>query len=421
MKVKRPGHFNTVTRALVVSLGLHASALVIVALEARTHVPAQIDRAVDGQRPFLLLPGALAEEQTFVDLLPVFTDPVEADLLLAVPTPRVALAAADEAMRDAQPSAPARGAAYAAGTPAPDTGAALGRLLPTAFRRDRSNLRERLSDGAETYQPSHERTGGRASSPQPIRQEPVVGQRDSSRTRRPRLPVESAPRTSESTEESDRTPPQLAVRLDEVHPAEPGHANARGDGPLDADKGQRRFDVDHQGITRDDTNSRAASNENHPGRLDLSAAAVWGPKQSSEGQGPSATAGATSRPTEGQAPTARGTDLPVAYGARLTMSAAEREYRRYLHHIERRVAAALRWPKRLAILLEQGETVVQFVVRADGRLDGAVRVVKSAGFEEFDTEAVDAVTRAAPFPAPHRTVLVSMPIAFDNPVILSDR
>ena len=50
-------------------------------------------------------------------------------------------------------------------------------------------------------------------------------------------------------------------------------------------------------------------------------------------------------------------------------------------------------------------------------LGGAVRIIKSAGFDEFDAEAVSAVTRAAPFPATGRALSVSMPIAFDNPLV----
>jgi TonB family protein len=57
------------------------------------------------------------------------------------------------------------------------------------------------------------------------------------------------------------------------------------------------------------------------------------------------------------------------------------------------------------------------VVRPDGSLAGAVRVMKSAGFDEFDAEAVSAVTRAAPFPPMSRALSVSMPIAFDNPLV----
>jgi protein TonB len=99
------------------------------------------------------------------------------------------------------------------------------------------------------------------------------------------------------------------------------------------------------------------------------------------------------------------------------MSAAEREYQRNLAEVQRRVSSRLRFPKRLALELEQGETVVHFALRADGRIDGAVRIVKSAGFDEFDAEAVSAVTRAAPFPPMSRAMTISMPISFDNPLV----
>jgi TonB family protein len=101
----------------------------------------------------------------------------------------------------------------------------------------------------------------------------------------------------------------------------------------------------------------------------------------------------------------------------VALSTAEREYFRYQAEIRRRVASALQFPKRLALMLEQGETVVHFDVRPDGRLKGSVRVVKSAGFDEFDAAAVSAVTRAAPFPATGRALSISMPIAFDNPLV----
>ena len=43
--------------------------------------------------------------------------------------------------------------------------------------------------------------------------------------------------------------------------------------------------------------------------------------------------------------------------------------------------------------------------------------VRSAGFDEFDAEAVSAVTRAAPFPPMNRQFAISMPISFDNPLV----
>jgi TonB family protein len=100
----------------------------------------------------------------------------------------------------------------------------------------------------------------------------------------------------------------------------------------------------------------------------------------------------------------------------------ERITDQYWREIHRRVHSLCVFPKRLALRLEQGETVVGFVVDADGHLQGGVRVSKSSGFEEFDAEAMRAVERAAPFPPlPRALALHEMPvkirIAFDNPVI----
>jgi TonB family protein len=117
------------------------------------------------------------------------------------------------------------------------------------------------------------------------------------------------------------------------------------------------------------------------------------------------------------APALPGAAEDVLRGPALALRSSEREYLRTQGEIRRRVASALRFPKHLALMLEQGETVVHFIVRPDGRLAGAVEIIKSAGFDEFDAAAVSAVNRAAPFPASGRALSVSMPIAFDNPLV----
>jgi TonB family protein len=270
-------------------------------------------------------------------------------------------------------------------------------------------MRVRLSDGAREYQAEHERTGAEALSPQPIRQEPVVGIGDSSRTHQPADPV--AP-TDQPSEENDDNEVDAQLRPE----AAEAHDQARGEGPLDADKGPRRYDVDNQGAAHDTRWARAASDESHPGRLELSAPSVAGPDPGAAGHGPSATPGVVSTPSAGAAPAVHGAEQDLPPGP-LALSTAEREYARTQLEIRRRVASALRFPRELALQLEQGETVVRFVVRPDGRLAGAVQVIKSAGFDEFDAAAVSAVNRAAPFPAMGRALSVSMPIAFDNPVV----
>src|SRR6187401_2826694 len=66
--------------------------------------------------------------------------------------------------------------------PAPDQGRSGGAPADHAYRRDRTVLRSRLSDGATEAQPARTRTAGRQASPQAQRREPVVGVGDSVRT-----------------------------------------------------------------------------------------------------------------------------------------------------------------------------------------------------------------------------------------------
>jgi protein TonB len=101
---------------------------------------------------------------------------------------------------------------------------------------------------------------------------------------------------------------------------------------------------------------------------------------------------------------------------------AERYYDRYKLKVRQRMYDVLEFPKALALRLEQGETVVMFVVNVDGRIGEGPRVVKSSGFAEFDNAALRAVRSAAPFPPMSdrrsaRPLTVTMPVTFDNPVI----
>ena len=75
--------------------------------------------------------------------------------------------------------------------------------------------------------------------------------------------------------------------------------------------------------------------------------------------------------------------------------------------------------------LEQGETMIAFVVQPDGRLAGPVRVTKSAGFDEFDRAAIEAIRLVTPFPPIPRppgvdrasALPISLRVTFSNPVI----
>lgn len=95
----------------------------------------------------------------------------------------------------------------------------------------------------------------------------------------------------------------------------------------------------------------------------------------------------------------------------------ERVYAREHLEIRRRVQRFLRFPRRLAVMLEQGEAIILFQVERDGRISGDVKLEKSAGFEEFDREAMEVVRRAAPFPILPKKLVVRLRIPFENPMI----
>ena len=317
--------------------------------------------------------------------------------------------------------------------PAPDRGSAGGAPLAAAYRLDRSTLRSRLTDGAAEAQPARLRIASHRASPQAIRQEPVVGSGDSVRTVTPSHLASPAPSPAspaealggapsgaapaESAEAHPETPPAPALgRLDSK--SAPEHSV----GPLDAEAGVRRFDIQRPGRAADDQAQRTASDERHPGLTDFSRAAAPREVASDDGRGPGSAPGAVARPSAGLAPAELGARAPQATGPLVEERTLDRRYQRYIQEVSQRVRRIREFPRSLALRLEQGETIVQFVVGIDGRLGEGPRVMKSSGFEEFDAAAVRAVRRAAPFPpmpdpGSARPLPVSLRVTFDNPVV----
>ena len=312
---------------------------------------------------------------------------------------------------------------------APDAGERAGRTGDAAWRRDRSTLQASLTDGASRSQPARTDTGARTASPQATRSEPVVGTGDAVRNLIPaslpsalQLPArEESPagevaRAAPGTPDHDRVSPVAELAASEVEAQA-----ARGVGPLETERGPRTFDTQTSGAAADSRNQRAASNELHPGVTDLSRAGVRARDQALTGRGPSDAPGAVDHPSSGRAPAQYGGSRAQSVGAEVTEPTRERAYDQYFREIQRRVGKPV-FPKRLQLQLEQGETVVRFIVGADGRLRGGVRVSKSSGFDEFDTEATRAVERAVPFPPlpsalSGQPVTVSLSFAFENPLI----
>jgi TonB family protein len=317
--------------------------------------------------------------------------------------------------------------------PAPDHGLAGGAPLAAAYRLDRSTLRSRLTDGAAEAQPARLRTAGHRASPQAIRQEPVVGSGDSVRAAAPTHVASPAPSPASAAEALGGAPAGATAAVSaEAHPETPpvpalGRADERtvlehAVGPLDAEMGTRRFDIERPGRAADDQTQRTASDERHPGLTDFSRAASPRLVASDDGRGPGSAPGAVARASAGLAPAELGARAPQATGPQVEERTLDRRYQRYVQEVSQRVRRIREFPRSLALRLEQGETIVQFVVGIDGRLGDGPRVMKSSGFEEFDAAAVRAVRRAAPFPpmpdpGSARPLPVSLRVTFDNPVV----
>lgn len=95
----------------------------------------------------------------------------------------------------------------------------------------------------------------------------------------------------------------------------------------------------------------------------------------------------------------------------------------YFNSMYRRIDKELRFPKNLALALEQGETVLKFQLDPKGRVL-ALEIHKSSGFKEFDAEARRAFLAASPFgPVPpallrqRDALTVIAPYYFRNPLI----
>jgi TonB family protein len=411
------------------SLWVHAALLAFVLLRGA--------RAGTGNLPALVAfdagaPAALAPAD------PIFIDVSAAELLAPPPAADEVEVArpwdAPERERDDAPArttAPREAEGRDRAAPAADQGIDGGRRPDPAFRRDRSTLHARVTDGAAEAQPSHLLTSRRSSSPQALRRERRTGVGDQVATSElSRLPLAARAESpllldGQGEAAAPATGGAAPARVD-AHPrvarASDHEALDRGVGPLDAEAGARAFDVEARGRAADDRHLRVASNETRPGITDFSHAGISAPSDALVGRGPGSAPGAVARTAAGAAPEEYGARDPRQIGPHVSERTLERRYQRYVLEISQRVNRIREFPKKLALRLEQGETIVEFVVGTDGRLGDGPRVVKSSGFEEFDSAAMRAVLRAAPFPpmpdaAKARPLPVSLRVAFENPVV----
>ena len=111
-------------------------------------------------------------------------------------------------------------------------------------------------------------------------------------------------------------------------------------------------------------------------------------------------------------------------GRYAALDTSDARYRRWFLASSRRVQDALRFPRARALAMDQGTTVFRIVVRRDGTLRGAPRLVRSSGFEDLDRAALAAIRSATPFAplpddlAPQLAQLsLSLPVEFSNPMV----
>ncbi len=381
-----------------------ALALFVVGLSHAQLRPAVIDA------PLALSAWALALAEQGIDLEKFELSPDISVVSEAEVLPKAWLSrTGDESIRQ-QETAPRVALGTDPRPPAPDGGEGAGQAHPASWRRDKQTLRAQLTDGAVAYQPARTRQGRSVSSPQAERREARVGIGDAPATNTRALDVAAQQPLRAEGE-------NVAAVRDESLEQRNGRAAQSGVGPLQAAAGARRFDAENVGPAADVVDQRSASNERHPARLDLAAAGTQGPSEASTQQGPSETPGAVARPSRGAAASQAGAPVQVAPGAQVALSAREAQRMRYEREIRKRAQSMLKFPRKLALELQQGETIVRFAVAPDGSLRGPVAVTKSAGFSEFDAEAVGAVHRAAPFPRMPEPLVINMRIAFENPVL----
>ncbi|MDX2019310.1 MAG: TonB family protein [Deltaproteobacteria bacterium] len=295
--------------------------------------------------------------------------------------------------------------------PAHEGGEGSGATRRDAWRKDNQDLRADLTDGSSSNRVARTRLGRTNTSPQAERRERNTGIGDVPRTAKEALALTAA--VTNNAGETDEDVLERGRR--EALRPRAGAMAQTGEGPLEARTGQRRFDAEKRGPAVDVLDQRSASNERRPGPIDLVA-----PGTQSEGDSPKGvgdTPGAVPDKTHGASATLYGAPSPLPAGPKVAMSAREAERLRYEREIRRRAQSMLVFPRKLALALQQGETIVRFLVRADGAVSGSVDVTKSAGFREFDEEARLAVQKAAPFPRMPGPLVVNMRFVFENPVL----
>jgi TonB family protein len=120
----------------------------------------------------------------------------------------------------------------------------------------------------------------------------------------------------------------------------------------------------------------------------------------------------------------RATTYGPGAGDYSALDTSDGRYRRWFLDQRRRVENAVRFPRERALQMDQGTSIYSIVVRRDGTLASAPRLVRSSGFDDMDRAAlaaIQSVTPFAPLPADLAPELseirVRLPVEFSNPMV----
>ena len=86
----------------------------------------------------------------------------------------------------------------------------------------------------------------------------------------------------------------------------------------------------------------------------------------------------------------------------------------YLAKVRQKIQESLRYPSMAKKMGLEGETIVQFLIHANGTVDASsVKIAKSSGKAVLDRNAIDAVLDAVPFALPPKEELeIIIPVVF---------
>ena len=178
--------------------------------------------------------------------------------------------------------------------------------------------------------------------------------------------------------------------------------------------------AEHEGRVRDDTDAELLAAQLFESRADASRRAG-----AHEGAGRGGTAG-TPGEGSGGARGVGGSASPYGpgTGAFAALDTSDGRYRTWLLAQRRRIEEHLVFPRPRQLARDQGTSVVRLVVRRDGSIATAPRVIRSSGFDDLDDAALLAVRSSLPFaPIPtdlavgQSQVTVTLPIEFANPMV----